>query len=1103
MNDLHSGSPPPHFIVLVPGYMGSRLKDRISGEIVWLDIPALLSDPFHISEALTRMFTQMRYPNDDLEPAGIMDQVVFVPPLFKQEHYGRLLKKLESIGYDAPGGMVYPHRSPVYTFAYDWRQDNRISARQLGEAIQGWRAVHPDSRVWVIGHSNGGIVARWYIEKEGGLEYVSRLFLMGSPWDGAPKAMEVLIDGLDVFLLRLFNRYDIPRLTRDLILSFPSYYQLIPYYYPFLYDPNGEVVDPFKDMSWLDNERQRQMLLDGKRFNEELGTKLSVETLCFFGVKKPTTVGGVVRIGPGGHWEDVLWDLSQEGDGTVPMRSAVHPNAREKLPFTVGHGDIYVNPAVLDKLEWELLDKYRAGVMAIADTERYRIQFEPEGDVFDPGSTISIWATVSEKESGAPVYAVTITARLEWSQGLPAINQSPPSEIPQTELTESDQIAGRYEGTLIAPQAPGYYRLVAEVKIADDEPVPLEELVLVEGLIEPESFFKPKELEESASTWAPMTPPSDTLRTWSDEDEIGPDDGVEDASNIPLTRNYEVEESSVSAPEGDFTASPQPRYLKAEISEHDQSQALPLDQESTLAFYVDIETGPLGIALDEERLYPPAVDFIQLHVQVFSHDFTIHTDHRQVLRLPRLGRSRNKARFDIEPKHSGIGEVTALFYKDNNFIQGLSIKLNVSNSGPAITEMKSLGRPLEGMLAVQPRDLLLFIRNMGDRFDLTLVGAAAAHASLSITPQELNYKIFEARKALLDVVYLAQGPSGIFVHPRAKRPAANISLPFQTGIQIPETVADEALKRLAAAGYLLYQDLFYSPNASLEASLLGDRLRELAERNTLKLQIVSQEFFLPWGLLYLVEFFDPENIQAERFLGLKHIIEHIPLQERMPVFQSDIPSLPRLAVSLNVDTQIDQQMGLNVIQDQLQYWRDLEHRGKASLAIRQTDQDFLTALKDPQTPDQILYFYGHARSYKLDDAAGPDESALALTGGKTVTLRDLRLNAPIRKVLPGYPLVFINACESAELSPLFYGGFMPYFTAKGARGMIGTECEVPARFAAEWARRFFDKFLYEAKPIGEIFLSLRQEFYYHDNNLLGLLYALYCDGDTRVTPRLL
>jgi pimeloyl-ACP methyl ester carboxylesterase len=1102
MNDLPYRSPPQHFIVLVPGYMGSRLKDRNSGEIVWLDIPRLLSDPFHIQEALTHMFEQMRYPNDNLEPAGIMDQVVFVPPLFKQEHYGRLLKKLESIGYDAPGGSVYPDRTPVYTFAYDWRQDNRISARQLGEAIRGWRSVHPDSQVWIIGHSNGGIVARWYIEKEGGLEYVSRLFLMGSPWDGAPKAMKVLIDGLDIFLLRLFNRYDIPRLTRDLILSFPSYYQLIPYYYPFLYDQDGEVVDPFKDMGWLDNERQRQMLLDGKRFNEEMGTKLSVETLCFFGVKKATTVGGVVRTGPDGRWDDVLWDLSQEGDGTVPMRSAVHPNAREKLPFTVGHGDIYVNPDVLDKLEWELHEKYRAGVLAVAETERYRIQFEPEGDVFDPGASIFIWATVSEKENGSPVYDVKINARLEWAQGLPGIDQSPPDEFPQIELSENRQIAGRYEGTLTAPDALGYYRLVTQVEIANDQPIHLEELVLVEGQIEPESFIRPSDLEETASEWAPQSPSSDTLRTWSDDEESEPIRGNEDSGYSPPGPSQLTRETSAYASDDELTPQVHQRYLQAEICEHDPGQALPLDQESTLAFFVDMEADALAIPLEEERLYSSGEVMIQLSVQISSQDFTVHTDRPQVLRLPRHGKSRNKARFDIEPKHSGIGELTALFYKDNNFIQGLNLKLNVANSGPAIAEIKSLGRPLEGMPAVQHRDLLLFIKNLGDRFDLTLVGATAAHASLPITPQELNYKILEARRALLDVVYLAHGPSGIFVHPRNKRPAADISLPFQTGIQIPEMIANEALKRLAAAGYLLYQDLFYSPNAPLEANLLGDRLRELAEQNTLKLQIVSQEFFLPWGLLYLVEFFDPDDIQAERFLGLKHIIEHIPLQERMPVFESDIHSLPHLAVSLNVDAQIDQQMGLTVIQDQLQYWQDLNQRGKAALEIRQTDQDFLAALKDPQTPDQILYFYGHARSYDLADSPGPDESALALTGGKTVTLRDLRLNAPARKVLPGYPLVFINACESAELSPLFYGGFMPYFTAKGARGMIGTECEVPARFAAEWARRFFDKFLYEGKPIGEIFLSLRQEFYHQHNNLLGLLYALYCDGDTRVTPRL-
>lgn len=108
----------------------------------------------------------------------------------------------------------------------------------------------------------------------------------------------------------------------------------------------------------------------------------------------------------------------------------------------------------------------------------------------------------------------------------------------------------------------------------------------------------------------------------------------------------------------------------------------------------------------------------------------------------------------------------------------------------------------------------------------------------------------------------------------------------------------------------------------------------------------------------------------------------------------------------------------------------------------------------------------------------------------------------MKEVLPGKPLVFINACESAELSPLFYGGFMPYFTTKGARGMIGTESDVPALFAAAWARSFFDQFLRGEKSLGQIFLDLRRQFFYEHNNILGLLYALYCDGDTQIVPGL-
>src|SRR5262245_5568954 len=46
------GGVPSHFIVVVPGYMGSKLRDRTTGEIVWLDVPALLRDPLHLKRSL-------------------------------------------------------------------------------------------------------------------------------------------------------------------------------------------------------------------------------------------------------------------------------------------------------------------------------------------------------------------------------------------------------------------------------------------------------------------------------------------------------------------------------------------------------------------------------------------------------------------------------------------------------------------------------------------------------------------------------------------------------------------------------------------------------------------------------------------------------------------------------------------------------------------------------------------------------------------------------------------------------------------------------------------------------------------------------------------
>jgi hypothetical protein len=137
-----SSQVPPHFVVLVPGYLGSKLRDKRSGEIVWVDFSSIPLNPLRWDDWVDNLFEKMAYPNDNLEPAGIMDELIFVPPWAKQEHYGRLIEALEDMGY--------VEGQNLYSFPYDWRQDNRISARQLGEAINTWQVDHPGA---VIGQN--------------------------------------------------------------------------------------------------------------------------------------------------------------------------------------------------------------------------------------------------------------------------------------------------------------------------------------------------------------------------------------------------------------------------------------------------------------------------------------------------------------------------------------------------------------------------------------------------------------------------------------------------------------------------------------------------------------------------------------------------------------------------------------------------------------------------------------------------------------------------------------------------------------------------------------------------------------------------------------
>jgi hypothetical protein len=378
----------------------------------------------------------------------------------------------------------------------------------------------------------------------------------------------------------------------------------------------------------------------------------------------------------------------------------------------------------------------------------------------------------------------------------------------------------------------------------------------------------------------------------------------------------------------------------------------------------------------------------------------------------------------------------------------------------------------------EPRDVAIVLEPApSGGFTCTVMASVTGRTVLPITATELASAVDSVRQAMMSVV---------------KR-EHNGELVFQTGIDIPGPARDSALRTLARAGARLFQQLFLHPGAGADARIIGEWLRDQAMDPAclLKVQVVASQVPLPWAMLYLGDASEGAQLDWNYFLGMRHIIEQMPLEQSLNTRGSQIPSEPSLTVSLNVNTSIDPLRGMTLVAGHQQYWRDTAAARRGLMLVsRATTTEVVRALADPATGDQIMYFFCHAKAN-----ADPHLTEIIMGRNDRVSLADLNLDAPTTIQLAGNPLVFMNA--SAD--PLFYNVFVPYFMAKGARGVIGSEFALPVLFAIEWANAFFDRFL-DGATVGETVLTLRQDFLREHGNPLGLIYAVHCDADTRVAP---
>jgi pimeloyl-ACP methyl ester carboxylesterase len=211
--------------VVVPGLLGSQLL-RPDGTQVWLNLGNALG-AHDIALPATLPFSDSR---DTLVPGGLLGVDAALPRLFGFTEYADLLDLLDDAGFKRnrdDSALAY------HVFGYDWRRDLVESARLLGAALDGLAAKRgePDARFNLVGHSMGGLVARYFLRYGGaepggpvtwdGARRIANLVLVATPSGGSIPALDALLNGSRV-------GFSSTTLAPAVVCHMPALYQLLP-----------------------------------------------------------------------------------------------------------------------------------------------------------------------------------------------------------------------------------------------------------------------------------------------------------------------------------------------------------------------------------------------------------------------------------------------------------------------------------------------------------------------------------------------------------------------------------------------------------------------------------------------------------------------------------------------------------------------------------------------------------------------------------------------------------------------------------------------------------------------------------------------------------
>lgn len=303
-------------VFFIPGILGSILNYRGPDEFgVFVDEEVWGSNLLDNLDILAN--NPNRLLSDQIEPVEVLSEVSFLG--IKKDIYGSLLHFcIDKNGLGLSEGINF------FPFAYDWREDNRISADKFADFIDSKDDLK-SSKIKIIAHSMGGIVTRLMLNQNKSIKNKTDLvFQIATPVEGAAKAYLTLKDRPDFHKifdwLWMLGQHIRPVKRAQLLATlqnFPSLYQLLP---PpstdTLFNRSGNKYSALDPKIWQAN--LRHFVTDAITIHKMLSLPITNNLKCIYSKRHKTEMELLVD----SQYNVIARSVKVSGDGTVTCSSA-------------------------------------------------------------------------------------------------------------------------------------------------------------------------------------------------------------------------------------------------------------------------------------------------------------------------------------------------------------------------------------------------------------------------------------------------------------------------------------------------------------------------------------------------------------------------------------------------------------------------------------------------------------------------------------------------------------------------------------------------------------------------------------------------------------